>query len=42
MNFGPLAILFGGGVRDDFEPPEYGIQLRQRIRPRFFVVAQAG
>ena len=25
MNFGPLAILFGGAVRDDFEPPEYGI-----------------
>jgi 2-polyprenyl-6-methoxyphenol hydroxylase-like FAD-dependent oxidoreductase len=25
MNFGPLAILFSGGVRDDFEPPDYGI-----------------
>ena len=25
MNFGPLAKLFGGGVRDDFELPEYQI-----------------
>jgi 2-polyprenyl-6-methoxyphenol hydroxylase-like FAD-dependent oxidoreductase len=25
MNFGPLATLFAGSVRDDFELPEYGI-----------------
>ncbi len=25
MNFGPLATLFAGGVRDDFELPEYDI-----------------
>ncbi|MGA9677298.1 MAG: FAD-binding domain [Mycobacterium sp.] len=25
MNFGPLATLFAGGVRDDFDPPDYGI-----------------
>ena len=25
INFGPLANLFGGGVRDDFEPPEYAM-----------------
>jgi 2-polyprenyl-6-methoxyphenol hydroxylase-like FAD-dependent oxidoreductase len=25
MNFGPLATLFAGSVRDDFELPDYGI-----------------
>ncbi|GAB7141858.1 FAD-binding domain [Mycobacterium riyadhense] len=25
MNFGPLATLFAGNVRDDFELPDYGI-----------------
>jgi 2-polyprenyl-6-methoxyphenol hydroxylase-like FAD-dependent oxidoreductase len=25
MNFGPLAILFAGSVRDDFELPDYGL-----------------
>lgn len=25
MDFGPLATLFAGGVRDDFELPDYGI-----------------
>lgn len=25
MNFGPLATLFAGGVRDDFDLPDYGI-----------------
>jgi hypothetical protein len=25
MNFGPLATLFAGSVRDDFALPEYGI-----------------
>ena len=25
MNFGPLATLLAGGVRDDFELPDYGI-----------------
>jgi hypothetical protein len=23
MNYGPLTTLFGGGVRDDFELPDY-------------------
>ena len=25
MNFGPLATVLAGGVRDDFELPDYGI-----------------
>jgi 2-polyprenyl-6-methoxyphenol hydroxylase-like FAD-dependent oxidoreductase len=25
MNFGPLAAVLAGGVRDDFELPDYGI-----------------
>lgn len=25
MNFAPLATVFAGGVRDDFELPDYGI-----------------
>ena len=25
MNFGPLAKMFAGGVRDDFDLPDYGI-----------------
>ncbi len=25
MNFGPLATLFAGGIRDDFDLPDYGI-----------------
>jgi hypothetical protein len=25
MNFGPLATLLAGGVRDDFELPDYGL-----------------
>lgn len=25
MNFGPMANLFGGGVRDDFQLPEYAM-----------------